>query len=285
MKKIKPIFGGGPKGHSLFPSQGGNGCRDTDVRGHDRQHERLPNDSSTQSAGQLALAKCDGPWTVGRHLVNPEEVIAEGGFGVVFLVKVIKDLNQATDKSRHPHGGTGSSHRERENDSQSHLDHQRTSTPKRCALKRIFVNNDKDLAVCKREIAIVSNLNGHANLIGYIDSSISLLDGGVHEVLLLMPYHRTTVLQMMNDRLDTGFTEEEILAIFCDICKAVSRLHHCQTPIIHRDLKVENILRSDGGNYVLCDFGSATAKVLDPSKHGVVSIEEEIRKYTTLSYR
>ena len=31
----------------------------------------------------------------------------------------------------------------------------RTSTPKRCALKRLFVNNDKDLAVCKREIAIV----------------------------------------------------------------------------------------------------------------------------------
>ena len=53
-----------------------------------------------------------------------------------------------------------------------------------------------------------------------------------------MPYHRMTVLQMMNDRLDAGFAEEEVLAIFCDICKAVSRLHHCQTPIIHRDLKV-----------------------------------------------
>ena len=26
---------------------------------------------------------------------------------------------------------------------------------KRCALKRLFVNNDKDLAICKREIAIV----------------------------------------------------------------------------------------------------------------------------------
>ena len=25
---------------------------------------------------------------------------------------------------------------------------------------------------------------------------------------------------------------------YCDICKAVSRLHHCQTPIIHQVLKV-----------------------------------------------
>jgi AP2-associated kinase len=45
-----------------------------------------------------------------------------------------------------------------------------------------------------------SNLNGHPNLIGYVDSSVSLLDGGIHEVLLLMPYYKTTVLQMMNER-------------------------------------------------------------------------------------
>ena len=49
--------------------------------------------------------------------------------------------------------------------------------------------------------------------------------------------------------------------------------------------QVENILKSDSGNYVLCDFGSATAKILDPSRQGVVAVEEEIRKYTTLSYR
>ena len=78
------------------------------------------------------------------------------------------------------------------------------------------------------KIVFQSNLNGHPNLIGYIDSSVSLLADGVHEVLLLMPYHKTTVLQMMNDRLDTGFTEEDILHIFCDICKGVARLHHCQ---------------------------------------------------------
>lgn len=39
-------------------------------------------------------------------------------------------------------------------------------------------------------------------------------------------------------RLQLGFSENEVLQIFCDMCEAVSRLHHCQTPIIHRDLKV-----------------------------------------------
>ena len=46
------------------------------------------------------------------------------------------------------------------------------------------------------------------------------------------------LILFLSCRLETGFDEETILAIFCDICKAVSRLHHCQTPIIHRDLKV-----------------------------------------------
>lgn len=42
----------------------------------------------------------------------------------------------------------------------------------------------------------------------------------------------------MNYRLGVGFSEHEVLRIFCDVCEAVSRLHHCQTPIMHRDLKV-----------------------------------------------
>ena len=35
----------------------------------------------------------------------------------------------------------------------------------------------------------------------------------------------------------------------------------------------------------MCDFGSATGKVLNPTVHGATQVEEEIKKYTTLSYR
>ncbi|XP_017757227.1 PREDICTED: AP2-associated protein kinase 1 isoform X2 [Eufriesea mexicana] len=185
-------------------------------------------------------------FVVGRYTVTVEEVLAEGGFAIVFLVK---------------------------------------SSSGRYALKRMYVNNEHDLNVCKREIQIASNLNGHKNIIGYLDSSITHIGGGVHELLLLMPYCKSQVLQMMNNRLQTGFSESEVLQIFCDICEAVSRLHHCQTPIIHRDLKIENILYSDIGHYVLCDFGSATAKILNPSIQGAAIVEDEIKKYTTLSYR
>ncbi|XP_055539269.1 uncharacterized protein LOC129726502 [Wyeomyia smithii] len=181
------------------------------------------------------------------NVVTVEEVLAEGGFAVVFLVK-----GQKGDKY---------------------------------ALKRLYVNNEHDLGVCSREIKIASNLSGHKNIIGYIDHSINPKGNGVHEVLLLMPYCKTNLLSLMNARVPNGFSEQDVLQIFCDIAEAVARLHQCQTPIIHRDLKIENILQNDIGNFVLCDFGSATARVLNPNSHGRTAVEEEIQKYTTLSYR
>ncbi|XP_018110665.1 AP2-associated protein kinase 1 isoform X13 [Xenopus laevis] len=188
-------------------------------------------------------------FNIGRHQVTVDEVLAEGGFALVFLV--------------------------------------RTSNGMRRALKRMYVNNEHDLQVCNREIQIMRDLSGHKNIVGYIDSSInSVSSGDVWEVLILMDYCRGgQVVNLMNQRLQTGFTESEVLQIFCDTCEAVARLHQCKTPIIHRDLKVENILLHDRGHYVLCDFGSATNKCQNPQTEGVAAVEDEIKKYTTLSYR
>lgn len=49
------------------------------------------------------------------------------------------------------------------------------------------------------------------------------------------------MVNLMNQRLQTGFTEAEVLQIFCDTCDAVSRLHQRKTPIVHRDLKVTHL--------------------------------------------
>ncbi|XP_075785576.1 BMP-2-inducible protein kinase isoform X2 [Pelodiscus sinensis] len=157
---------------------------------------------------------------VGRYQVTLEELLAEGGFSTVFLVRT--------------HGGV------------------------RCALKRMYVNNVPDLNICKREITIMKELSGHKNIVGYLDCAVNSVSDNVWEVLILMEYCRAgQVVNQMNQRLQTGFTEPEVLRIFCDTCEAVARLHHCKTPIVHRDLK----------------------------KDGVNVVEEEIKKYTTLSYR
>ncbi|XP_051525991.1 AP2-associated protein kinase 1-like isoform X5 [Myxocyprinus asiaticus] len=188
-------------------------------------------------------------FTIGRYQVTVEETVAEGGFAIVFLVRTHQGL--------------------------------------RCALKRMYVNNEHDLQVCKREIQIMRDLVGNKNIVGFLDSSITAVGSGdVWEVLILMDFCRGgQVVNLMNQRLQTGFSELEVLQIFCDTCEAVARLHQCKTPIIHRDLKVENILLHDRGHYVLCDFGSATNRSQNPQAEGVATVEEEIKKYTTLSYR
>ncbi|NWX89925.1 BMP2K kinase, partial [Nothoprocta pentlandii] len=148
------------------------------------------------------------------------------------------------------------------------------------------VNSVPDLNICKREITIMKELSGHKNIVVYLDCAVNSISDNVWEVLILMEYCRAgQIVNQMNQRLQTGFTESEVMRIFCDTCEAVARLHQCKTPIVHRDLKVENILLNDSGNYVLCDFGSATNKFLNPQKDGVNLVEEEIKKYTTLSYR
>ncbi|XP_053480231.1 AP2-associated protein kinase 1 isoform X2 [Ictalurus furcatus] len=188
-------------------------------------------------------------FSIGRYQVTVEETVAEGGFAIVFLVRT--------------HQGV------------------------RCALKRMYVNNEHDLQVCKREIQIMRDLAGNKNIVGYLDSSITTVGSGdVWEVLILMDFCRGgQVVNLMNQRLQTGFSESEVLQIFCDTCEAVARLHQRKSPIVHRDLKVENILLHDRGHYVLCDFGSATNRFQDPQAEGSAAVEEEIKKYTTLSYR
>ncbi|XP_041032246.1 AP2-associated protein kinase 1-like isoform X3 [Carcharodon carcharias] len=151
----------------------------------------------------------------------------------------------------------------------------------------MYVNSEHDLQVCKQEIAIMKDLSGHKNIVNYLDSSVTSINASdVWEVLILMEYCRGgQVVNLMNQRLHSGFNETEVLQIFCDTCEAVARLHQCKPPIIHRDLKVENLLLHDSGSYVLCDFGSATNRFIHPQTEGVGAVEEEIKKYTTLSYR
>ena len=60
----------------------------------------------------------------------------------------------------------------------------------------------------------------------------------IYIIFVFYVYFSGCVIAQMNERLGIGFSDKEVLSIFCDVCEAVSRLHHCQTPIIHRDLKV-----------------------------------------------
>ncbi|KAJ3415646.1 hypothetical protein HDV05_004522 [Chytridiales sp. JEL 0842] len=136
----------------------------------------------------------------------------------------------------------------------------------------------------------VKKVNGHKNIVRYFDSSVQRLRNGDYEVLILMEYcPGGHLVDFLNTKLQTRLTEHEVLKIFSDVCEAVAHMHYLPQPILHRDLKIENVLIAADGTYKLCDFGSATTKMVPPATSLTASdirkIEDDVNRYTTLQYR
>ena len=92
---------------------------------------------------------------------------------------------------------------------------------------------------------------------------------------------------MMNRRLRERLTEAEILQIFVDVCEGVAAMHNLRPPLLHRDLKVENILQATATSFKLCDFGSATTVASRPpaTAQEIRALEADLNRHTTLQYR
>lgn len=95
------------------------------------------------------------------------------------------------------------------------------------------------------------------------------------------------IIDMMNRRLRERLTEAEILQIFVDVCEGVALMHNFRPPLLHRDLKVENILQSSSTTFKLCDFGSATPAAQRPpaNTQEIKALESDLNRHTTLQYR
>lgn len=92
---------------------------------------------------------------------------------------------------------------------------------------------------------------------------------------------------MMNRRLRERLTETEIFQIFVDVCEAVAVMHSQTPPLLHRDLKIENILQASSTLYKLCDFGSAVPVSArhSTSIQELRELEADLGRHTTLQYR
>lgn len=193
---------------------------------------------------------------VGEHKVVIQKYLSEGGFAHVYLVKLPQ-----------PFDGTDLA-----------------------VLKRVAVPDKETLRGMRTEVETMKKLKGHKPIVKYIDSHASELKGGGYEVFLLMEFcNGGGLIDFMNTRLQHRLTEPEILNIFTDVAEGVACMHYLKPPLLHRDLKVENVLITGNGShkrFKLCDFGSAAQP--RPAPQTVVEcrlVDEDVQRHTTLQYR
>lgn len=120
-----------------------------------------------------------------------------------------------------------------------------------------------------------------------IDAAWHRMANGTYEVFILMEFcPGGGIIDMMNRRLRERLTEAEILTIFVEVCEGLAAMHALKPPILHRDLKVENILQASVTSYKLCDFGSATPVQKVPANTQELRLlETDLNRHTTLQYR
>ncbi|KAL9537909.1 hypothetical protein MBANPS3_011354 [Mucor bainieri] len=189
---------------------------------------------------------------VGKYQVIVHNFIAEGGFAHVYIARI--------------EGKSGY-----------------------VVLKRVAVPDGERLKMVEKEIAFMRRLGDHKNIVRYYESRIDALPVGGFEALILMEYcPGGGVIDLMNRRLQQRLTEPEILKIFSDVAEALAYMHYCNPPVLHRDLKVENILILNQDSYKLCDFGSASLSkgaYIPTTLRDVQKLEDDIQRHTTLQYR
>lgn len=189
---------------------------------------------------------------IGQQNLRIKKVLAEGGYGFVFIA-------------------------------------QDSSSGKHYALKRLMSMDESSNKDILKEIAFLRKLRGHPNIIQYIaaGSGSEKQAQGLKEYLILTELCSGQLINYLNTRSPISYMV--CLQIFAQTCRAVAHLHKQTPSIIHRDLKIENLLISEKGVIKLCDFGSATTEALYPDESWTAlqrsMTEDEIQRSTTPMYR
>lgn len=108
--------------------------------------------------------------------------------------------------------------------------------------------DDNGLNVFAREFALVVNAN-HKNLLKPL-----YYDNFERKPYLVLPYCKDGSIM----RNVGKFTEEEAWRLIRDVAGGLSWLHNMNPPVIHQDIKPDNVMIGENGDFMITDFGVST---------------------------
>lgn len=108
--------------------------------------------------------------------------------------------------------------------------------------------DDNGLNVFAREFALVVNAN-HKNLLKPL-----YYDNFERKPYLVLPYCKDGSIM----RNVGKFTEEEAWRLIRDVASGLSWLHNMNPPVIHQDIKPDNVMIGENGDFMITDFGVST---------------------------
>ena len=134
---------------------------------------------------------------------------------------------------------------------------------------------------------VLENLPKHPNIVSFYGVSRKEYDGGRKvELYILLELCAHTLASVLNSQITRPLSENQVIHYFLPICEGVKHMHCQPRPIVHRDLKLENVLINFHGELKLCDFGSCTRvqKVYESASE-IADLEEQVQKFTTSIFR
>ncbi|NWH67636.1 CDK10 kinase, partial [Geococcyx californianus] len=134
-----------------------------------------------------------------------------------------------------------------------------TLTDETVALKKVRMDNEKDgMPISSlREITLLLQLQ-HPNI---VELKEVVVGNHLESIFLVMGYCEQDLASLL-ENMQTPFSEAQVKCIILQVLKGLQYLH--ENYIIHRDLKVSNLLMTDKGCVKIADFGLARTYGMPP---------------------
>ena len=200
-------------------------------------------------ASFATVGMSESPIRMGQYTVVKQRRLAEGGFGFVDLVV---DSNMG----------------------------------KEFCLKRCSVQRPEDFEIVNKEVKMLNRFKT-PRVVQLLEYQVTEKANSREALLLLEFCSCGHLLDALIARDGQFFLIGDIYRMFGQVLLAVQDLHSARpTYVVHRDLKLENLLVRADGTIVLCDFGSCVEGVVytrDMSERSAA--DDVIQRQTTQMYR